>query len=267
MSTPASRLTLEIKEIEDPSIKHGVMAICKDVINIYERKIAKTPLLGAKPVVLHQGQVPMARYDGLPDQFNIDLTCLNTLKFNQIVYQFAHELGHFYMFPSDINRISLGLSLPDSLTPWNNWFIESCCCGMSYLCLDEMALRWIRRPSVQNNKRYFLNFKKYRENEIQKAQKEKNIPSEDNVAEWIQSELPRLSRECTTDDKNDHKVCAIEIERIMKKHSNAWGCLNFLGDATENQHTDFDRWSELATLKQRPLVKSLDQVFNHRMPG
>lgn len=259
MSTPTSRLTLETKDITDPKLKHDVMAICKDVITIYERKIARIPLLGAKPVVLHQGQVPMARYDGLPDQFNIDLTCLNTLKFNQIVYQFAHELGHFYMFPSDTNQISLELS--------NNWFIESCCCTMSYLCLNEMAQRWKRRQSVPNNPRYFLKFKKYRENEIQKVLRERNIPSEDNVAEWIQSELPRLARECTTDDKNDHKICAIEIERIMKEHSNEWGCLNFLGNATENQHTDFDRWSELATLEQRPLVRALDQVFNLRTPG
>jgi len=266
MSTSTSRFTLEIEEIKDPSIKHGVMAIGKDVITIYKRKIAKTPLLGDKPVVLHQGEVPRARFDGLPDKYNIDLTCLNTSRFCQIVYQFAHELGHFYMYPSDINRILLGLSLPDSLTPWNNWFIESCCCSMSYLSLDEMARRWSRGQSVQNNPRYYLEFKKYRENEIQKALRGKRIPSGDNVAEWIKSELPRLTRECTTDDKDDHLVCAIEIERIMKKHTNSWGCLNFLGDATDDQHTDFDRWSELATLEQRPLVRALDHLFNLRTP-
>lgn len=235
------------------------MAICENVITIYKRKIAEIPRLGAKPIVLHQGQIPRARYDGLPDQFDIDLTCLNTLYFNQIAYQFAHELGHFYMFPSDLDRIPGGLS--------NNWFIESCCCSMSYLCLDEIARIWLRRPSVPNNPKYYLKFKKYRENEIQMALREKGIPSEDNVAEWIRSELLRLARECTTDDKNDHLVCAIEIERIMKKHSNAWGCLNFLGDATEDQHTDFDRWSELATLEQRPLVRALDHVFNLKTPG
>jgi hypothetical protein len=267
MSIPESTLTIQIKDIKDPSIKRSVMAICSDVIStIYERRIAKIPRLGAKPVVLHQGQVPRARYDGLPDQFNIDLTCLNTLKFNQIVYQFAHELGHFYLYPSDMNRILLGRSLPDSLTPWNNWFIESCCCAMSYLCLDEMAQRWRRRQSVQNNSKYFIKFKKYREDDIQDALKEQLIPSKDSVAEWLQSELPRLTKECTTDDKNDHRVCAIEIERIMKEHSNAWGCLNFLGDATENQHTDFDRWSEMATWEQRSLIKALDKVFNVRLP-
>jgi len=66
-----------------------------------------------------------------------------------------------------------------------------------------------------------------------------------------------LMRECTPDDKDAHKVCAIEIGRISKEYPDAWGALCYLGDATENQHIDFDRWRELATPEQRPLVKSI----------
>lgn len=270
MSMPATKLTLQIKDIKGKSTTRSVNALCNDVItSIFVNRIGKIPRLGSQLVVLNQGQVPRARYDGLPDQCNIDLTCLSTLQFDQIVYQFAHELGHFYQYPSDMDRISLWLrrGLPDSLTPWNNWFIESCCCALSYICLDMIGKKWRRRSSVPNNTNYAINFIRYREKDILDALEEQKVPSKDMVAEWIRSELPRLSNRCTTDDKSEHRVCAVEIERILKEHHDAWGCLNYVGDATEDQHTDFCRWSELVASKQQPLVEALSQVFNYKANG
>jgi hypothetical protein len=255
-------------DIQGPSQEREAKAACNDVINIYESKIAEVPPLGAKPVMLYQANDgwPRARFDGLPHQYNISLTCLKPYTTPaQTVYQFAHELGHFYQYPSEEERISKFLSeigTADLPSPWNNWFVESCCCALSYLCLDELAGIWKgsrrRQPLISK-----LNPSEYRRKQIRESLQEMGI-SPNEVANWIHSELSRPAIECPTDDKKKHKIFAIEIEKILKRHTNSWGALCYLGDATENQITNFDRWSELVTPEQRPLVKALGQVFNDK---
>ncbi|MCX6641837.1 MAG: hypothetical protein NTV15_00410, partial [Candidatus Bathyarchaeota archaeon] len=185
-------LDLQIKDIEKLSNKRDVEVICKSIVEFYQRKIAEAPPLGAKPVILFQASddCPRARYDGLPCQYNINLTCLHPYTSpSQTIYQFAHELGHFYQYPSDFRRISLWLplGLSDLLAPWNNWFVESCCCALSYLCLDEVSkiLRLSRRH--QHLKNWVKPINEYRLDRINEALKEQNISSTDKVAEWIQS--------------------------------------------------------------------------------
>ncbi|MFZ3149497.1 MAG: hypothetical protein WA137_10690 [Methanothrix sp.] len=132
--------------------------------------------------------------------------------------------------------------------------------------MDEMASKW-KRSHQRQRLISKVNPREYRNERISESLQEIGISSKEDVANWIHAELPRLTKECFTDDKKEHKICAIEIEKILKVHPNSWGALCYLGDATENQITDFNRWSELVTPEQRSLVKALDHVFNYKRVG
>lgn len=239
-------LTLQIEGIDDSLMERDVRAVCNDVMNIYEVKVAKVPPLGAKPVVLHKSpdDLPRACLNGLPSRYDINLTCLNTRNYAQIVYQLSHELGHIYINPYRNNR-----------------FIESCCCAMSYLCLKKMERKWNRNPPFPNWSTYARNFKIYRRDEIQKVLKERGIESENDVIEWIHYRVNynwlNSAHEGDVDRPNEN-VCAVVIEQVLDEHQNSWGALTRLGEATsEDNITDFNLWRRLVTSEQKSLVDVL----------
>lgn len=201
-------------------MERDVKAVCNDVMNIYEVMVAKVPPLGAKPVILHKAPDDLLRacLNGLPIQYDINLTCLNTCNYSQIMFQLSHELGHVYINPYRNNR-----------------FIESCCCAMSYLCLKRMEKRWNRNPPFPNWSKYARNFKRYRRDEIQKVLKELGIGSENEAFEWVDHRVNydwlNSAHEGDVDRPNE-KVCAVVIEQVLDEHPNSWGALTKLGEAT-----------------------------------
>jgi hypothetical protein len=254
----AVEIKLEVQSMEgckNNSLMRHEMAVCNDVIKIYRLKVAENPPLGPKPLILHlvPDGLPRVRTPVLQNQYDIDLTCLNTGEFCQIVYQFAHELGHVY-----IGGLSYATPLYRS-----NFFIESCCMAMSYISLDLLAKKWIGRPPFRGGARYVGKCANYRRSDIRDALNDLVLPSEDYVPEFIESEKRAPKNEFTENDRTRQKVWAIEIERTLKlkKYSNSWGVLCELGNATnEANRTDFDFWRESVVDEYHPLVETLEQI-------
>lgn len=266
-------MTLSIEGIEDPQdpgLKNALEIVCKYVLRIFETKVARVPPLGIKPIVIRPApdNIPRSCFDVriLAGQYPINLTCLTARYYNQLVYQFAHELCHVYLLPHDVERVGQFIFMQDQSDqriPWNNWFAESICFTMSYLCLRMMPQEWRRLPPpFPDRKSYAPNFIHYRQNDISKYLGELNIPSENKTAEWVQSRLPTLIEECTEEDRAEQSACAIVIERTFLKHMNAWGAICNLGDCIDFNNTDFDRWHNLTAIKkQRQLINELIKIF------
>ena len=173
-------LTLKIEGVEDPRRKNALETVCKYVLRIFENKIAKVPPQGVKPIVIRPAPAddltPRFCTDSrLTRQYAINLDeCLTDYFYDQLVYQFAHELCHVYMLPHDSNQVEQFIrtvhTQRDEKIPWNNWFAESICFTMSYLCLRMMSGKWSRQPpspkEVPNGKTYALKFAKYRQKNI-----------------------------------------------------------------------------------------------------
>ena len=45
-------LTLQIEGVEDPKLKNDLETVCNYVLRIFEKKVAKVPPLGVKPIVI-----------------------------------------------------------------------------------------------------------------------------------------------------------------------------------------------------------------------
>lgn len=271
---PPSNLAfkLQITGIEDSLLKRDLEAVCKDVMSIYETKIAKVPPLGVKPFVLRPSPDDVPRFctdaQFLSGQYPINLTCLNANRYyNQIVYQFAHELCHVYLSPHDVDRVTQFIfrrNQSDKRIPWNNCFAESICIALSYICLSRMTLKWNRQPPFPHWKSYAQKFTQYRRNDIKEALNELNIPSEDKAAGWVQSELHTLVSDCDDEtDRPKQKVCAIVVEQALLAHPNAWGALCTLGDCIDYRNTNFNHWYKLTTIKKQcQLVNALAKTFD-----
>ncbi|MBM4048488.1 MAG: hypothetical protein FJ279_25575 [Planctomycetes bacterium] len=233
-------------EFKDEALKRDVLAVCRDALGVYEKRIAAPPPLGPKPFVVRQASdgKPRADLRGLPNEYWVNITCLFTRQYCQIVYQVAHELGHHYIHPQR-----------------NNWLIESTATALSLRCLSEMGEKWKTNPPFGNWKPYAPHFPEYRENTIKGQLGEIGLKPDSDLKAWVRSELPTLVRERKVRRPEQH-ACAILIEDAFRRHPDAWGAVCQLGAATSaDGYTDFAAWEKLVGPKERALVKDLAALF------
>jgi hypothetical protein len=247
-------MSLKLRDMNDTNLKQ-LLDIGLSVMHFYESKIAESPLLGAKQILIFQGPpCPESFFFMLPSAYLIRVY-LNSSKNpkEQFVWQFAHEICHLYIWPSNLNRFQAKKEFAPNIK-WNNFFTECICTAMSYVCLSKLNMG----PT----------FEIYRWNcilnSLSKLGNEFNGKIDDILMEQIKSKSPLWIELCPDDYRPEQGACALFIEQELIKYPNSWGALCYLGDATENQITDFNRWSELVTPEQRLLVEALALVFNNK---
>lgn len=101
--------------------------------------------MGWKRCVLLQDNVPRAVTNHLPENYAVALTCLRSRRFNQIVYQLAHELTHVFVDPL--------IEHP---------FIEVIACLSSLAALEDFSQQWGRAGSA-GLRAYAIKYAEYRD--------------------------------------------------------------------------------------------------------
>jgi len=236
----------------DTEHKKKESAACRDVLGFYQKNVSPDPPLGRKRVFVQPAPdgIPRACVDGLPGRYIINLNCLNTLRYCQLVYQLGHELGHVWCDPSP------GKS---------SWFVESVCAAMARLALTYMGKRWRKHPTVYKGRGYAKEFLKYHDDGIRKSANEVGLEQEGDVQGWVQEELPCIIQrgEIGADDlgRKYQLLCAVLIERSFTAHARSWGAICKLGVATRNERTDFAKWKQLVAAHESPLVEQLSICF------
>lgn len=238
---------LNISLNNNASICNDIWAVCADVTEHYKSLVPQGTPLGAKPLyVVHNPSTPIAFVNGLPNYYSIGLT-VNERLYNQIAYQFAHELTHIYCDP----RIT-------------NWFIESLCEMASLYFLDYLADKWMTLPPFPNWTDYaprFLEYKADRENEVKTSFGITDIDSLNNQFRTI---LTSISEPY---NRNANTVIAIKLIDCFRDNKNFWKLLPIVGQATdktltegcffENSIPDFDKLIELSSGEIRELAEEI----------
>ena len=229
---------------DDPSLRADVLAVCRDVLAVFETRLGEPPL-GTKPIVVRQApdDAPRACLNGLPREYWINITCLHSRYYSQIVYQFGHELGHVWQDPNA-----------------GGWFAESVATAMSHVCLAELGKKWKTSPPYPHWADYAPNFTKYRGDTLRDQLNRLEVPSPDEAPDWLRAHLPARIRDGKV-DRPEQAAGAVVIERALRKHPKAWGALARLGAVTKDGRVDFARWHELVTEDERPLVRDLADSF------
>jgi hypothetical protein len=203
--------------------------------------------LGTKPFVIQQAPdgKPRAVLNGLPREYVINITSLDSRDYCKITYQLAHELGHYYVDP---NR--------------SNWFIESTVTALSLVALSDMGDTWACTPPFPNWKSWAHCFQEYRDHTLGGMLEQIHVkPDEDSVTEWLRTKAPALLHNGSFDRPHQH-ACALVIESMLKRHASGLAAITALGAATSGAGiTGFKKWEELVNDEERPLVKELAALF------
>ena len=147
-----------------------------------------------KPFVVQEAPDGISRacLNGLPAEYLINVTCLHTRLYDQLAFQIGHELGHFYINPH-----------------YSNWFIESVCTAISFLCLDALAVKWTTAPSFLQWQSYAPLFTEYRRNTVIEPLRSYGIADRSYVPTWIRASVARP----------EEMLCADVIADIMRLHT------------------------------------------------
>ena len=239
-------------EFNDESLRRDITAVCVNVMDIYKSRIPGPPALGIMPFVVQKApdNVPRAVLNGLPNEYIINITCLDSRDYCRIVYQLAHEIGHHYVDPHR-----------------NNWFIESTVTALSLIALSEMMDKWSISPPYPNWKAFAYRFGEYRESRLKSMLGQIRLkPNEVRIMTWLRSEALALLQGGGSFDRPEQHACSLIIESTLKRNPESWGAIPILGKATsESGYTDFKALEKLVKPEERLLVKELTRVFGPLM--
>uniref|UniRef100_UPI00404B335C hypothetical protein n=1 Tax=Fulvivirga sp. TaxID=1931237 RepID=UPI00404B335C len=153
---------INIQISTDTSINNDIKRLFEDILKEMELLIPNGPFLGNKQLnVIKYLNHPITITTALPNVYLIGVTP-DIRVYDQLTYQFAHEIGHVYSDPRN-----------------NNWLIESFCEAMSFIMLERIGLKWKTNPSVPDMHWYSVNFKNYMTSSISNYLTELNIQEQD----------------------------------------------------------------------------------------
>lgn len=224
-----------------------VLVVCRDVVRACRVLIGNTLPLGGKPFVIQQSRdgLPRAHLDALPGEYAVSVTCLHTRDYARLAFQLGHELGHFWVDPRR-----------------TNWFIESTCTAVSYVCLDCLTWAWNADPPFPNWRGYAREFARYRKKHVRDAASKVGLSGIGEIARWVREGL-RLVLAGDGFDREHEALCSLVISRCLRAAPLGCSALTLLGEVTQSGgETDFSAWLEkTSTSEQADLVGVLARLF------
>jgi hypothetical protein len=148
-------------------------------------------------IVMPSVNAPITYAHLLPNQYIIGITPTSLL-YDQIAYQFAHELCHVYFDP----RIT-------------NWLIESFCECMSLIILERLFRKWQVKASVDRREWYASNYAIYLATTNSVYLKSLNLTFEQAITFDIKDKIKELT---TPYDRNLNFITAIKILNIYQSN-------------------------------------------------
>lgn len=233
----------------DAILNRDVLTVSQNVINTCVSIVAVDPPLGLKPFVVQQApdDIPRACLNGLPTEYWINVTCLNTRNYAQLAFQLGHELGHFFVDPHH-----------------SNWFIESLCTAFSFVTLDALAVKWTTEPPFPNWKDYASKFAEYRREMLVDALRKLCIPSEECLSTWIRQSLGNIIT-AGAFGRTEELLCADIAAKIMKTHVDSIQAITLLGAASKiDGKTNFEVWRRSVSALEAAFVTDLEEMFATR---
>mmetsp|Transcript_6816 Transcript_6816/g.12605 ORF Transcript_6816/g.12605 Transcript_6816/m.12605 type:complete len:256 (-) Transcript_6816:1148-1915(-) len=166
-------------------------------LEVMAEMVPKGPKLGVKTVHLIQGLVPQVVLNDLPRRYTVVLTCLESVRLNQLVYQLGHELYHVYADPRVIHP-----------------FAEVLACACSLAVLRKARKKCLASPQP-SLRAYAEKFETYRANIVDNARSKLGLEINARLATWAQDFT------MTCDDRNAQLAAASLFEEAMGT-SNNW---------------------------------------------
>jgi hypothetical protein len=240
-----SRMPIELRyNYSDENLRRDITAVCNNIVQIVEKRVGKPPPMGTKPIIIQKAAdgVPRALVNGLPREYIINVTCLDSPDYSRLTYQLGHELGHIYVDPTK-----------------DNWFIESMAATVSIAALSDMGDKWTNDPPFTNWKPWAHNFYDYRQRSTDGMLESIKLKSDEiSLKRWLRSRTTK-----NLEARPEQYACALIITSVLSKYPQSFGAITSLGAATSsNGYTDFRSWQSLVAPGERAFVTELANLFD-----
>ena len=190
-------MKLSVQISTDKGVNDDVQRLLLDILKEFEKLIPSGPFLGDKPLnVINYPNNPITITTVLPTIYLIGLTRDGRI-YNQLAYQFAHEMVHVYSDPRN-----------------NNWLVESFCEAVSLIMLEKIGHKWTTNPGVVGLNWYAPNFEKYKAQTISNYLTELNTTEESIKGFKLAEKIKELT---TPINRQINFVLAYRIFNYYKK--------------------------------------------------
>ena len=214
------------------------------------------PFKGFKPFVVVQSQTDTPRAlvsDSLlqdrAEQYEVALTCTNQNEANRFVFQYTHELAHFY------------------LTPLEHPFLEIIAVAISFCLLTDCANEWRRN----NWGTYSSKFEDYKRTVVENAKQSLQLQSYFGLVVPIELVLQRDSeaaKSCDVD--SSHMLAGVVLADAIMQNESTWTSLlsihKHLIFSTEESHgtygsyVNFGAWMREEALNNNEELEFRKQI-------
>jgi len=224
---------------------------------------SECPPAGEHPIqVYYRLEGPTVRLVGNPRFYWMGLGVCD-LTYDQLLFQFGHELCHIFTDP----RCS-------------NWFVESCCEMMSQKMLRIMSAVWTARrmnflpESYLGRVIYARKIEKYADQWIGDANEQifgcRCLPDQAPLLAWWTTVRGSLGQNPV--DRQRNVIIAEMLSPLFEKSNKHWDALCFLGKATDglpinsmevcmNSDFRFDKWMQAVPENLKDFVKEIRDML------
>jgi hypothetical protein len=243
----------------DRAINGDLEIVARATLKKFTKLFEGSPPAGERPIyVFYRPEGPITDSTSDVTVYRIGLTVCD-LKYNQLVFQFSHEICHVYADPRR-----------------SNWFIESCCEMLSQVMLRLMSKTWERLVPFRDKVTYAPKFESYAKNRVRDAAlrifQNGYLPGQEQLSKWFVSIKETLAKEPRDYERN---VIIAEMLRPLFENSAAnWDALRFLGQASASPPVDlkdldvnsgfsFDRWLNIVPEHLKDLVQRISSMLEN----
>ena len=174
-------------------------------------------------------------------------------RWNQWVYQFAHEFCHI-------------LSNYDDREHKNQWFEESVCELASLFVLKKLGDSWSKATAPEHWRNYAHFMPKYAADRIAHAQ----LPKDMTLAQFYNKHSSLFAKNCCDRDRNTQ--IAVQLLPLFEKNPAHWEAITWLNRAkkghSESLADYLQAWHDHCPQKHRVFIKQIAERFEIELtPG
>lgn len=205
-------------------------------------------------------QGPVVLLDRSADGAYRVLLDVNGARWDQLAYQFSHELCHVF---TNFEHRALDAATIDRD---HQWFEETLCEAVSLATLDRLAVRWAESPPHPAWRNYAPAFREYAQQRL--AERHRQLPEGETIEHWLAANREAMERDPYLREKNE--LLAARLLPLLEGTPGAFEALGYLNAANAAPPPGLPAylatWYDCCPPAQRPFVAQVIALLEGRSP-
>lgn len=249
----AGQLSIEVQDGNwgDASVR-DIQSVLNSVAGVLAPNFPRHA--SARVVVAYSKAGPRVLAQKSSDGAHVVLLNVQDRRWDQLAYQFAHELCHIF---SNYDQRTIG---EDPASREHQWFEETLCETVSLVTLNRLAASWKTSPPHARWDAYAPAFREYAARLL--SGEHRRAPAHASLGGWYTSHQAALAANPYLREKNEQLATALlALFESSPDSLKALGYLNLEAPLKQGFSAYLAAWYECCPEAQRPFVRRLISLF------